>query len=194
MLRVVDNWSVIASSVERVVGRRDALGIAALISLGLISSDAGRDLVVAAKKNKKRKKEKKDKKGKDTQGASSSGREVVRVAQKYKGAKYTWGGASPKGFDCSGFTWYVYQKATGMDITRGVEEQWQLGHSVGRGEWQPGDIVFFENTFERGLSHVGIYMSGVDFIHAENEQTGVVVSSLDSDYYSQHYAGARRLL
>jgi len=194
MLRVVDNWSVIASSVERVVGRRDALGIAALISLGLISSDAGRDRVDAAKKNKKRKKEKKDKKGKDTQGASSSGREVVRVAQKYKGAKYTWGGASPKGFDCSGFTWYVYQKATGMDITRGVEEQWQLGNSVGRGEWQPGDIVFFENTFERGLSHVGIYMSGVDFIHAENEQTGVVVSSLDSDYYSQHYAGARRLL
>jgi cell wall-associated NlpC family hydrolase len=194
MLRVVDNWSVIASSVERVVGRRDALGIAALISLGLISSDAGRDLVDAAKKNKKRKKEKKDKKGKDTQGASSSGREVVRVAQKYKGAKYTWGGASPKGFDCSGFTWYVYQKATGMDITRGVEEQWQLGNSVGRGEWQSGDIVFFENTFERGLSHVGIYMSGVDFIHAENEQTGVVVSSLDSDYYSQHYAGARRLL
>jgi cell wall-associated NlpC family hydrolase len=187
----VKKWDVQHSSVERVIRRRDAIGLAALAALGLISSDAGRDLVDAAKKNKKRKK---DKKGKDTQGASSSGREVIRVAQKYKGAKYTWGGASPKGFDCSGFTWYVYQKATGMDITRGVEEQWQLGHSVGRGEWQPGDIVFFENTFERGLSHVGIYMSGVDFIHAENEQTGVVISSLDSEYYSQHYAGARRLL
>jgi cell wall-associated NlpC family hydrolase len=191
MLRVVNNGSVFRSSVERVVGRRDAIGIAALVAVGLIATDADRDLVDAAKKEKKRKK---DKKGEDTQGASSSGREVVRVAQKYKGAKYTWGGASPKGFDCSGFTWYVYQKATGMDITRGVEEQWQLGHSVGRGEWQPGDIVFFENTFERGLSHVGIYMSGSDFIHAENEQTGVVVTSLDSDYYSQHYAGARRLL
>jgi peptidoglycan DL-endopeptidase CwlO len=44
------------------------------------------------------------------------------------------------------------------------------------------------------LSHVGIFMSGDEFIHAENEQTGVVISSLDSDYYSQHYAGARRLL
>lgn len=116
------------------------------------------------------------------------------MAQKYKGAKYTWGGASPKGFDCSGFTWYVYQKATGMDITRGVEEQWKFGRSVGRGEWQPGDIVFFENTFERGLSHCGIYLSGSKFIHAENEQTGVIISSLDSDYYSQHYAGARRLV
>src|SRR5215210_2717164 len=191
MLRVVNNASVAGSDVERLVGRRDAIGMATLIALGLISGDADRELVDAAKKEKKRKK---DQKGKDKQSTSSSGREVVRVAQKYKGAKYTWGGASPKGFDCSGFTWYVYQKATGMDITRGVEEQWQLGNSVGRGEWQPGDIVFFENTFERGLSHVGIYMSGVDFIHAENEQTGVIISSLDSDYYSQHYAGARRLL
>jgi cell wall-associated NlpC family hydrolase len=147
--------------------------------------------VDAAKKEKKRKK---DKTGKNKQDASSIGREVVHVAQKYKGAKYVWGGSSPKGFDCSGFTWYVYKKATGMDITHGVEEQWQLGHSVSRGEWQPGDIVFFENTFERGLSHVGIFTSGDEFIHAENEQTGVVISSLDSGYYSQHYAGARRLL
>ena len=118
----------------------------------------------------------------------------MRVAQKYEGAKYTWGGASPKGFDCSGFTWYVYQKATGMDITRGVEEQWQFGQSIGHGEWQAGDIVFFENTFKRGLSHVGIYINGNKFIHAENEQTGVIISTLDSDYYSDHYAGARRLL
>ena len=125
---------------------------------------------------------------------ASSGREVVRMAKKYKGAKYKAGGASPKGFDCSGFTWYVYKKATGKDITRGVEEQWKLGRSVGRGKWKPGDLVFFENTFERGLSHVGIYIRGDDFIHAENEQTGVVISSLDSEYYSKHYAGARRLL
>ena len=193
MLQDVTKREAPRSSVERVMRRRDAFGWAALAALGLTSSGAGGRLVDAAK-NKKEKKRKKDKKVKNTQDASSSGREVVRVAQKYKGSKYTWGGASPKGFDCSGFTWYVYKKATGMDITRGVEEQWQLGHAVGRGEWQPGDIVFFENTFERGLSHVGIFMSGNDFIHAENEQTGVVITSLDSDYYSEHYAGARRLL
>ena len=178
-------------SSDRAIRRRDAVGLAMLVALGLASSAAGGRLVDAAKKDEKRKKKKK---GKKKQDASSSGREVVRVAQKYKGARYVWGGSSPKGFDCSGFTWYVYKKATGMDITHGVEEQWQFGHSVGRGDWQPGDIVFFENTFERGLSHVGIYMSGDDFIHAENEDTGVVVSSLDSDYYSKHYAGARRLL
>jgi cell wall-associated NlpC family hydrolase len=119
---------------------------------------------------------------------------VVRLAQKYKGAKYKWGGASPKGFDCSGFAWYVYKKAADTDISRGVEEQWRHGRSVSRGKWRPGDLVFFENTFERGLSHVGIYISKDNFIHAENEKTGVVISSLESDYYSKHYAGARRLL
>ena len=183
--------AVSRSRSDRAMRRRDAVGLAMLVALGLASSAAGGRLVDAAKKDEKRKKKKK---GKKKQDASSSGREVVRVAQKYKGARYVWGGSSPKGFDCSGFTWYVYKKATGMDITHGVEEQWHFGHSVGRGDWQPGDIVFFENTFERGLSHVGIYMSGDDFIHAENEDTGVVVSSLDSDYYSKHYAGARRLL
>jgi cell wall-associated NlpC family hydrolase len=167
----VNNRAVLGSSVDRAMRRRDAIGLAILVALGLTSSDAAWRLA----------------------GAASSGREVVRMAKKYKGAKYKAGGASPKGFDCSGFTWYVYKKATGKDISRGVEEQWKFGRSVGRGKWRPGDLVFFENTFERGLSHVGIYIRGDDFIHAENEKTGVVISSLDSDYYSKHYAGARRL-
>lgn len=171
MVQDVKNCAVSGSSVSRAMRRRDAIGLAILVALGLTSSDAGRRLASAA----------------------SSGREVIRVAKKYKGAKYKWGGASPKGFDCSGFTWYVDKKATGKDITRGVEEQWKFGRSVGRDKWKPGDLVFFENTFERGLSHVGIYIKGDDFIHAENEKTGVVISSLDSDYYSKHYAGARRL-
>jgi cell wall-associated NlpC family hydrolase len=170
--------------------RRDAIGLVVLLALGLTSSEVGRRHGVAAKNQETQRKGKRKKK----QGSSGSGREVVRVAQKYEGARYTWGGASPKGFDCSGFTWYVYQKATGMDITRGVDGQWGFGRSVGHGDWKPGDLVFFRNTFKRGLSHVGIYVSGNKIIHAENEQTGVVVSSLDSEYYSQHYAGARRLL
>jgi cell wall-associated NlpC family hydrolase len=193
---VVQDVSVSAvprSSVGRVIRRRDAIGLAILVALGLTSSGAGRHQVDAAKK-KKNKKSKNRKDEKNGRNASSSGSDVVREAQKYKGAKYTSGGASPDGFDCSGFTWYVFQKAAGKDITRSVEVQWKLGSSVGRGKWEPGDLVFFENTFERGLSHVGIFIKGNDFIHAENETTGVVISSLDSDYYSKHYAGARRLL
>lgn len=184
---VVDELS---SGEGRIVDRRRAVGLAALIALGLVSGAA------AAKntdKDKKRKGRKKDK-GKNQQKADGNANEVVRVAKKYKGAKYKWGGDSPRGFDCSGFTWYVYQKATGMDISHGVDAQWKRGRSVGRGDWKPGDLVFFKNTFERGLSHNGICIGGDEFIHAENERTGVVISSLKSEYYNDHYAGARRLL
>jgi cell wall-associated NlpC family hydrolase len=143
---------------------------------------------------RKREKDKKKKKSKHRQKSSGSAQDVVKEAQKYKGSRYKMGGESPKGFDCSGFTWYVYQKATGMDIGRTVDDQWGHGHSVSKGSIDPGDIVFFKNTFEKGLSHCGISLGGNKFIHAENEDTGVVISELDSDYYSQHYAGARRLL
>ena len=193
MIHDVNASVVQRSTVGRAVRRRDAIGLAILLALGLTSSNAGRRQADSAKKAKKGK-PKKPKDPKNGQNTSSSGSDVVRVAPKYKGAKYTLGGASPKGFDCSGFTWYVYQEATGKDITRGVGEQWKLGRSVGPGKWQPGDLVFFENTFERGLSHVAIYTEGNNFIHAQSEQTGVVISSLDSDYYNKHYAGARRLL
>ena len=154
------------------MSRLDAFSLAILIELGLTSSDAGWRLADAA----------------------DSGPQVVRVAKKYKGATYKWGGASPRGFDCSGFIWYVCKKATGKSITRGVNEQSKHGRSVSRGKWRLGDLVFFENTIERGLSHVGIYVKRDDFIHAENERTGVVISSPSSDYFSKHYAVARRFL
>jgi len=184
MLQVQDlnSRDIPLSTLERAMRRRNAIGLAVLATLGLTLNDAGRQLVDAAKKEA------------NTEDASRRGRKVVRVAQKYKGAKYKWGGASPKGFDCSGFTWYVYKKAVDMDISRGVEEQWRSGRSVARGKLQPGDLVFFKNTFERGLSHVGIYIRRDKFIHAENENAGVVISSLKSEYYSKHFAGARRLL
>lgn len=163
-------------------GRRRVFALAAVSSLAAMG--IGSPPSTAKKRDKAKKKQK----------AGGNGGDVVKVAQKYKGAKYTWGGASPKGFDCSGFTWYCYQKATGMDISRVVKDQWKQGKSVGRGDLDEGDLVFFRNTAERGLSHVGISLGGDKFIHAENEDTGVVISSLDSDYYNDHYAGARRLL
>ncbi len=182
MLQDLNTSEISGSTLERAIHRRDAIGLAFLVALGLTLNDAGRHVVDAANQEA------------NAERASGSGRTVVRVARRYKGAKYKWGGASPKGFDCSGFTWYVYKKAAGMDISRGVKEQWRRGRSVARGKLQPGDLVFFKNTFERGLSHVGIYIRRDKFIHAENEKTGVVISSLDSAYYSKHYAGARRLL
>lgn len=154
------------------MSRLDAISLAILVELGLTSSDAGWRLADAA----------------------DSGPQVVRVAKKYKGATYKWSGASLRGSDCSGFTWYVCKKVTGKNITRGAKEQSKHGRSVSRDKWRPGNLVFFENMFERGLSHVGIYIKGDHFNQAENERTGVVISSLSSDYFSKHYAGARRFL
>ncbi len=63
-----------------------------------------------------------------------------------------------------------------------------------RGKLRSGNLVFFKTTFERGLSHAWIYIRRGRFIHAENEKTGVVLSRLESEYYSKHYAGAHCLL
>ena len=178
----LDNRDIPLSTLGRAIRRRDAFGVTVLAALGLSANDAGRQLANAAQNEA------------TAEAARGSGRNVVCVARKYKGVKYTSGGASPKGFDCCGFTWYVYKKVTSMDISHGVEEQWHHGHSVAHGKWQPGDLDFFKNTFEPGLSHVGIFVRKDTFIHAENEKTGVVISSLESDYYRKHYAGARRLL
>lgn len=122
-----------------------------------------------------------------------TGKRIARVALKYKGARYRWGGNTPRGFDCSGFTQYVVRRVTGTDIGQGVPGQWQFGARAAKGRWRPGDLVFFANTSDRGLSHVGIYLGDNRFIHAENEQTGVVIDDIRSDYYASHYYGARRL-
>ena len=183
---------------DLVMDRRRALLLAGALATIWAAERTSLGMTEAAKKKKSKgkTKKKKSKKGKSSnkQSTGGSGQEIVRVAKKYEGYPYVWAGASPKGFDCSGFTWYVYDKAAGMDIGRTVPEQYKQGKSVSKGSWKAGDIVFFKNTFEKGLSHCGIYISGDKFIHAENESTGVVISSLASGYYKDHYAGARRLV
>jgi cell wall-associated NlpC family hydrolase len=198
-------WDAFRPKTGGVIDRRFALAFMAAVALDLTAELVASPSTTLARKGKKRSKgDKKKHKGKNrkrkreknstSQSSGGKAKDVVKTAMKYKGANYVMGGASPKGFDCSGFTWYVFQKATGMEIGRTVDDQWKQGSSVGRGDWQAGDIVFFENTFKRGLSHCGIVIGAGDFIHAENESTGVVISKIDSDYYSAHYAGARRLL
>lgn len=169
---------------EAVLDRRRAIALAAALALGTGRSLVGWETGDAAKRKKKGKNKK------------SSGKKIVKFAQKYKGSRYVWGGTSPKGFDCSGFTWYVFKNAAGVDIGRVVKDQSKRGKKVSRGKWKPGDIVFFKNTIkgEKGLTHCGIYIKKNTFIHAENEKTGVVISNLSSGYYKDHYAGARRIV
>ena len=172
------------------IDRRRALAMASLSTLGVALGAESAPDAGAADEDRKKDRDKSE----DGKKKSKSGKKVVRTAKKYKGAKYVWGGASPKGFDCSGFTWYVFDKAVGIDIGRTVKGQWKQGRKVRKGKWKPGDLVFFKNTFEKGLSHNGIVINEEEFIHAENERTGVIITRLDSDYYTKHYKGARRIV
>ena len=125
--------------------------------------------------------------------ATSSGQHIASFAQQYVGYPYAYAGEGPYAFDCSGFTKFVIQNTLGMDITHDMFQQIEMGQSVGMNELQPGDLVFFANTFRPGLSHTGIYIGGGQFVHAENESTGVRISDLNSDYYGSRWAGGTRL-
>jgi cell wall-associated NlpC family hydrolase len=125
--------------------------------------------------------------------ASSSGSAIADFAMQYVGYPYAYAGEGPYAFDCSGFTKFVIQNTLGIDITHDMFTQIGMGQSVGMNELQPGDLVFFANTFRPGLSHAGVYIGGGQFVHAENESTGVIVSDLNSDYYGSRWAGGTHL-
>lgn len=102
---------------------------------------------------------------------------------------YVWGGSSPAGFDCSGFTVYTYAHF-GITLPRTASGQSELGSYVSENHLQPGDLVFFDTDGE-GVSHVGIYIGNGNFISAAS--VDVCVSSLTSGYWADHYITARRI-
>ena len=118
----------------------------------------------------------------------------VRVAQRYLGTPYVWGGESARGFDCSGFIMRVMRDLGYQALPHSAAEQFNYGKPVAKNLLQPGDIVFFANTYKPGISHVGIYLGGGRFIHAANSKVGTIVSNLNSPKWVAHYAGARRLM
>ena len=126
-------------------------------------------------------------------GGSSTGSAIVDFAMQYLGYPYVWATHGPSSFDCSGFTYWVIKNTLGVDIGAGTASQIGSGTPINQSNLQPGDLVFFQNTYTWGLSHVGIYIGGGKFIHAENPSTGVVVSDLGSSYYASRWYGARRI-
>jgi peptidoglycan DL-endopeptidase CwlO len=113
--------------------------------------------------------------------------EVVPIALRYLGVPYRWGGASPSGFDCSGFTMYVYGKI-GISLPHYVSWQYRYGSPVSRSQLAPGDLVFFN-----GLGHVGIYIGGGRFVHAPHTGDVVKISSIWDSWYASTWVGGRRL-
>jgi cell wall-associated NlpC family hydrolase len=112
---------------------------------------------------------------------------VVGIAMQYLGVPYVWGGASPSGFDCSGFSMYVFAQI-GVSLPHHAASQYGMGSPVSRSELAPGDLVFFN-----GLGHMGIYIGGDQFIHAPHSGDVVKISSLSQDWYARTWVGARRL-
>jgi peptidoglycan DL-endopeptidase CwlO len=112
---------------------------------------------------------------------------VVGIAMRYLGTQYVWGGASPSGFDCSGFVMYVYSQM-GVSLPHSSYAQYGVGVAVSSSDLQAGDLVFFD-----GLGHVGIYIGGGQFIHSPHTGDVVKISSI-SGWYASTYVGARRIL
>jgi peptidoglycan DL-endopeptidase CwlO len=112
---------------------------------------------------------------------------AVHDALRLRGAPYAWSGTTPAGFDCSGFTRYVYGRL-GIRLAHSSYAQWSAGPHVRRADLRPGDLVFFA-----GLGHVGIYIGGGRFVHAPHTGTVVSVDRMSASWYGAEYDGAVRL-
>lgn len=125
---------------------------------------------------------------------TSKASQVVSIAKKYLGSRYVYGGASPSGFDCSGFVMYVY-KQIGISLPRTSTAQSKVGTAVSKANLQPGDIVCFSNyRTGKGIGHSGIYIGNGQFIHASTEKTGVITSSINGGSHAKRFVTARRVL
>lgn len=131
----------------------------------------------------------------DASAASQAGKgqEIANYALQFVGYPYVYGGSSPKGFDCSGLTSYVYSQF-GYSINRTASNQLNNGYAVEKSNLQPGDLVFFrQNGSTKPASHVGVYIGNNQYVHASTPGVGVIISDLNDPYISSGYVGARRI-
>ena len=119
--------------------------------------------------------------------------ELVMTAMNFLGVPYRRGGNSEDGFDCSGFTRYIFENSLGLVLPRRADEQaqWNKLMPVKVEELKPGDLVFF-NTLKRAFSHVGIYIGDGKFIHAPRTGTQVRIEDMRQAYWTTRFNGARR--
>jgi len=126
-------------------------------------------------------------------GDSVTGSRIIEKAANYLGTPYVYGGSSPAGFDCSGFTQYIY-KQFGISLYRTAASQYGHGVQVSQSQLVAGDLVFFKCGGST-INHVGIYCGNGQFIHSSSPSSGgVIYSSLTSGYYANTYVGARRIV
>lgn len=130
----------------------------------------------------------------DLTSSNTSSSAIAETAMQHLGTRYVWGGSSAGGFDCSGYTMYIYGQY-GYSLPHTATGQWQSGigtkvYSIG--ELQPGDLVFFNDPSRnagKACSHAGIYIGNGQHIHASSSKNGVVISDLTSGYYNKYFIG-----
>ena len=130
----------------------------------------------------------------DSLPASSVGQQIAAMAAQYVGTRYVYGGSAPGGFDCSGFTMYLYRQF-GYSLPHTASGQYaNCGVKVSRSELQPGDLVFFTSSGSGGrINHVGVYTGNDQVIHARYSVGKVHVNYLYESYYNRNYVGAIRI-
>lgn len=126
---------------------------------------------------------------------TSKGAEVAELAKKYEGYKYVVGGKNPEsGFDCSGFTRYIFLQF-GYSLGSTAAEQNNIGVEVSRDALKPGDLILFYDEGKTKIGHTGIYLSNGDFIHSANPERGVVIDNINTNsYYNERYIVAKRIV
>lgn len=116
---------------------------------------------------------------------------LQQAAEHWESTPHRWGGASRQGVDCSGLVQSIFDEELSVPLPRTTEQQARAGETVERSALQPGDLVFFRPSNRD--RHVGIYLSDDQFLHSSSSE-GVTISSLDSDYWSNRWWQARRVL
>lgn len=124
-------------------------------------------------------------------GSAFADSKMDTVISKTIGVAYKTGGTSTAGFDCSGFTKYVF-KNVGLTLPRTSKAQYSVGTAVSKSNLRSGDLVFF-NTLGNGVSHVGIYVGNGKFAQSSSSR-GVTITSLSQTYWANRYVGAKRVM
>lgn len=123
--------------------------------------------------------------------AQTFSQRIVSTAMTYRGIPYRFGAEGPRAYDCSGFTQSVFAR-NGVHLPRTAAQQSRVGTFVSKSQLQPGDLVFFKDTYKAGVSHVGIYIGGGKMVHAW-PGAGVTIGDLNRPYFVRHYWGAKRI-